>query len=253
MENLNITFGISFTSFIAVNRYIDTRILKDSKLLLLLIYIALRVKRSDKSTADPFQSVQLNVGEFIIGRLSTIENIDITESEYKRCLKRLQEKNIVQVVRTTNKFTLCKWNTNEFLDLNLEFSFSQQNNQQNSSGLTTNNNSKNLDYIINSSKKNVLGNEEYSTVLNAYMKYKGIELRGEEIKDTGFVIKKMFDSQRTSQQIIEFMKWLKEHENCEEYPWVRFWTITTVQKKLPEFIAGKLKTDSWKNEYPQYK
>ena len=53
-------------------------------------------------------------------------------------------------------------------------------------------------------------------------------------------------------EIMDFMQWLHDNENNEEAPWVRTWTIWTVQKKIPEFLAGKLKTKSVEDEYPKY-
>lgn len=262
MEKLTYTTGINFSSFIALNRNLDDRILGDSKLFLLLVYIALRVNRGGKTEIDPFSSLQLNTGEFIIGRLSTIGKIDLTESEYKRCYKKLQKMSIIQIIKITNKYTLCKWLENEFIDLNLEHSIDQQNIQQNTSGSTTNNNinnTNNLSSLINLfinkyiSNKNNDTYKQYEYVLKGYIDNKGVELKGKEVMDCLFVIKKMFDSERTPKQIVDFIQWLKLVENKEEYPWVRNWTLNTVQKKLPEYLAGKLKIKTQEDEYVRYR
>jgi hypothetical protein len=262
IENKNenyLSTGIGFSSFIALNRYIDRRILKDSKLLNLLIYISLRVKRSFETNSDVFLPVSLKVGEFIIGRLSTVEYTDLSESEYKNRFIKLQRMGIIKVIKTTNKYTLCGWLKNSFIDLNLEYEIDQQNNQQVSDQSTTNNNTNNLnsfiDMFINKylTNKDTNTHEQYGYVLREYMRCKGIELKGKEIIDTLFVIKKMFDSERTSEQIVNFMEWLKKFENDEDHIWIRMWTINTVQKKLPEHLSGKLKIQTTEDTYPTYK
>jgi hypothetical protein len=264
IENKNenyLSTGIGFSSFIALNRYIDRRILKDSKLLNLLIYISLRVKRSSGINSDVFLPVSLKVGEFIIGRLSTVEHTDLSESEYKNRFVKLQGMGIIEVIKTTNKYTLGKWLENSFIDLNLEYGIDQQNNQQSSDQSTTNNNTNNLNscidmfinrYLVNKSTNT---HEQYEHVLREYMRCKGIELKGKEVIDTLFVIKKMFDSERTPEQIINFMEWLKEFEKSEEslWTWIKMWTINTVQKKLPEHLSGKLKIQTTEDVYPAYK
>lgn len=245
--------GIQFQSYIALNRFMDRQILKDSKLLTLMIYIAMRVKRSNKVEVSNWDGIKLDIGEFIIGRHSAVQNTDLTEMEYRSRIKKLQMKNIITNLIPTNRYTKGKWIENSFIDINLEESLNQPDNQQSTSGLTTNNNinkSNNpISLIIHSLNTNgTYSDSEYERVIGAYMHYKGIELRGEEINNPYSVIKKMFESQRTPDQIIQCMKWMKEYENNELYPWLRFWTISTVQKKLPEFIARKIHIRSWMDE-----
>lgn len=81
--------------------------------------------------------------------------------------------------------------------------------------------------------------EHYNIVLNAFKKYKGVGLFGPEIPQHLRAIKTMFKAGRKPKQIVSFMKWLNKYEN--EIPWVGNWTIWTVQKKIHEFLAGKLK------------
>ncbi len=252
------TRGISFPSFIAINRYMDKQILNDSKLLTLMIYIALRVKRSGKTESNNWSGINLNIGEFIIGRLTTVKETDLTETEYRSRIKKLQTLKIIDNLQPTNKYTKGNWLENSFIDINLEQSAIQQDNQQKSSELTTNNNINNANNpifsIVNSLNKNNTFNtyntNDYVTVITSYMQHKGIELKGNEIKNTFFVVKKIFESERTTQQIIQFMQWLKKHEGYEEYPWINSWTINTVQRKLPEFLANKLKIRTWEDDYP---
>ena len=81
----------------------------------------------------------------------------------------------------------------------------------------------------------------YTRVIEAYNKYKGISLKGPEVAQGMRAIKTMFKADRTPEQIIGLMKWFSDHEDDEDKSWIRSWTIWTVQKKLPEFVAGKLK------------
>jgi hypothetical protein len=100
-------------------------------------------------------------------------------------------------------------------------------------------------------EKESFGKIKYNRVLEAYHKYKGVSLKGPEQNQVFKAAKEMFLAERTLEQIEAFMRWLKENEENPETPWVKNWTIWTVQKKLPEFLAGKLKTKTWEDEYEQ--
>ena len=108
----------------------------------------------------------------------------------------------------------------------------------------TNKNDKNEKNISSSKGRTIsFKKEDYSLVLQAYQRLKGIALQGEEFRPIERAIKSMFISRRSPEQIISCMEWfasLKED-------WAKNWTIGTVQKKMPEFVAGKFtKDDSWK-------
>lgn len=249
--------GIYFTSFIALNRYMDRNMLRDPKLFTLMVYIALRVKRSEKVEQLNWDGLKLNIGEFVIGRHTATSDTGLTDAEYRTRLKKLQTLKIIGNLQSTNKYTKGTWLENSFIDVNLEIPTNQPNNQQTSNGLTTNNNVNNSNnpmfVIVNSINNSTYSTGNYIRVITAYTQYKGIELRGEEIKDTFRVVKKMFDSQRTPSQIIDCMKWLHKNENSEFYKWTSNWTIRTVQLKMPEFLAGKLKARTWEDDIPEYK
>lgn len=248
----NITTGIQFTSYIAVNRYLDKQILKDSKLLTLMVYIALRAKRSSSAKLNNWDDVKLEIGEFIIGRLSAVQETDLTEAEYRSRLKKLQALKIIDNLQPTSKFTKGKWVENSFIDINLELSIIQPNNQQSSNGLTINNNTNNPIYlIVNSLNNTPYSNDDYVYVISAYMQYKGIELKGDEIKDAFFIVKKIFYSERTAQQAIQLIQWFRKREKDESYRWVWNWTLNTVQSKLPEFLAGKLRIPEMGDDIPE--
>lgn len=253
----SVTRGIKFDAFIAVNRYLDKDILRDSEFFTLLMYIALKVNRSSEPKIVGSDGIKLETGQFLIGRLRTKNDIGISDSKYRTRIKKLVDQKIIKHVKTPSNYSIYEWLENSFVDVNLEIPFIQQNNQQTSSRLTTNNNINNTNKympLISTIFRNIDNSikDNYLRVLVGYMEYKEIELKGEEIKKALYVIKQMFDSDRKTEQIIGLMQWFKKYENNKEYPWVRSWTLNTVQNKLPEFLAGKLKIVSTEDEFPRY-
>lgn len=107
-----------------------------------------------------------------------------------------------------------------------------------------NNTSNNINNNTNNNIKITYPKEDYEMVLNAFKKYKGVGLRGPEITYHMRAIKMMFQAERSPKEIIAFMKWLHDNEKNEDKRWVRSWTIWTVQKKIAEFIGGKLDDSS---------
>jgi len=93
---------------------------------------------------------------------------------------------------------------------------------------------------------------DYDFVLSAFKRCKGVGLQGAEIAQHCNAIKTMFKSGRTPKQIVAFMEWMRDHEKDERTGWVKMWTIWTVQKKMPEFLGGKLKLSSTQEEFPRY-
>ena len=90
--------------------------------------------------------------------------------------------------------------------------------------------------------------EDYTIVLDAFKKYKGVGLMGPEVAYHCRAIKMMFQANRKPKEIIDFMKWLHDNERNEETSWVKTWTIWTVQKKMAEFVAGKLEVSIGKDD-----
>lgn len=93
-------------------------------------------------------------------------------------------------------------------------------------------------------------NEDYEIVLNAFKKYKGVGLLGPEVTRAKRAIKQMFLATRTPKQIVDCMKFFKEHQHDEEYKWLSAWTLETVMKKIPEFLAGTLKQPEMGDDLP---
>lgn len=110
MENIKINKNrITYPSFIVLNRQFDKAIFKDSKLLSLLIFIGLRVARNETDITYSLNNIRLAPGQFIIGRLSTVSETDLTEQEYRTRFEKLVNMKIIAKVKSTNKFTIGQW------------------------------------------------------------------------------------------------------------------------------------------------
>ncbi len=86
-------------------------------------------------------------------------------------------------------------------------------------------------------KQTVFPAEAYTAVTEAYKRLKGIAPQGDEWKPIQQGIKTMFRSGRSPEEIVRFMEALAQ----SDLTWASSWTLDTVRKKLPEFLAGKLK------------
>jgi len=76
----------------------------------------------------------------------------------------------------------------------------------------------------------------YQSVIDEYQRLKEISLNGKEKLPVMATIKRMFQSERTPEQIIDCMRFFTRSTNeC----WA-MWNINTVAKQLPLFLAGKL-------------
>jgi len=129
------------------------------------------------------------------------------------------------------------------------------NNINNTNNNINNNNINNTNSINSNTNKPIYTRypaEDYTMVLNAYKKYKGVGLIGPEVDQHRRAIKTMFRANRKPKEIVDFMEWLSKHENDEKTPWVRTWTIWTVQKKIHEFVSGKLKVKTMSDDYKEY-
>lgn len=92
--------------------------------------------------------------------------------------------------------------------------------------------------------------EDYAIVLNAYKRYKGVGLFGPEQYRAQHAVKQMFLAKRSVKQIVDCMKFFASVVDTEGYSWVRSWTLETVMKKMPEFVAGKLKAPEIGDDLP---
>ncbi len=93
--------------------------------------------------------------------------------------------------------------------------------------------------------------DDYRIVLNAYSKYKGVGLIGPEVLRAKHAIKQIFLAQRSTNQIIDCLKFFHDHANNENYRWLHSWTLETVMKKMPEFVSGKLRLPEIGDDIPR--
>lgn len=93
--------------------------------------------------------------------------------------------------------------------------------------------------------------EDYRSVLDAFCKYKGIGLMGPEVNRAKHAIKQMFLAKRSVKEIVDCIKFFASYQNDEEFKWMKQWTLETVMKKMPEFVAGKLKPHRMEEDYPE--
>lgn len=94
--------------------------------------------------------------------------------------------------------------------------------------------------------------EDYILVLDAFKKYKKIGLLGPEVNRAKHAIKQMFLAQRSVKQIIDCIKFFSEHQKEDNFKWMQNWTLETVMKKMPEFVAGALKSSKIGDDIPDY-
>lgn len=248
------TNKLRYTSFIALNRSLDKDIFKDPELLTLAIYIALKVKRDIKGHKS------INVGEFRITRSEIVNNTGLTEGKYKTRLKRLQDIETIKILKTTNKYTLGIWLTNDLIDLNIKKDTQENIQQVASFEYKKENNS--YRYILNSSnirdhiEKNLFLDEHHSAddyikIIRLFIQLKGITITGDELVTPLKVIEKLFRSKRTSDQIIEFMRWLSRNRKSEDYVFANTWNMWTVFNRMTNYLAGDY-SNSWKDEIEIY-
>ncbi len=81
---------------------------------------------------------------------------------------------------------------------------------------------------------------QYNQVLMAYKRISGTDRRGSELKTALNYTRAMFLAGRTPKQIIDFMEWIEENKDEKKFEWLKFWTMGTVQKWLPDFLSGRL-------------
>ncbi len=242
----------NFYTYIQLNRKVDHNIFRDSKLFCLMIYCGLRAKRN-KEYDD--SGLNLGTGEFIIGRDSTVIATDLTVSEYRTKIKKLERMKIIEKIKSTTKFTKYRWIENPYIALNLVTEDSLSNQEIIQEVSTNNNINNNISSLLSykdipTNLNNIyryinifkLLNTNIIKIIGNYLLIKGIDKKGFELIDDILISNDMLESGRTSEEAVKFMRWLKDKSDnhSDEFPWATLWTLGTVQKKLPEFLANKL-------------
>lgn len=80
---------------------------------------------------------------------------------------------------------------------------------------------------------------QYNQVLNAYNRISGVARKGNEMQTAWRQVRAMFLAGRKPEEIIRCMEWMEEHKDERQFEWLKFWTMGTVQKRLPDFLAGR--------------
>lgn len=102
-----------------------------------------------------------------------------------------------------------------------------------------------------------VSSDTYKELTDAYQLHKGIKLEGAEFGEVKRAIKTMIYSGRSQKDIINFMEFCAKV--CEEidsgndnvkdkFGWFENWTMLTIKRKLPEFLADKFVLDKKWNE-----
>lgn len=81
---------------------------------------------------------------------------------------------------------------------------------------------------------------QYNMVLNAYMKYTGVERKGPDLSFAIKSVRNLFLAGHKPQDIIKFMQWLSENCDDPNYKYLKLWNMETVRKLLPDFLSGRL-------------
>ncbi len=101
---------------------------------------------------------------------------------------------------------------------------------------------------------------DYKELVGAYQHFKGVTLCGAEFGPVKQAIKTMIYSGRTKDDIFRFMRWasgickdmVSDDKIERKFGWMKNWTIITIKRKLPEFLAGKFSDDEVDITIPEY-
>jgi len=224
-------------------RLLDSRIFQNEGLLQAFIYCLLKVNHEKQwvglKTGIGRTEVRVKEGQFIFGRVKAGKETKTAPSTIEWRIKKLEKLGIVnrQPESHYTLISVINWNTYQ--------SPKEEKLTGTWQALNTNKNDKNdKKYILPSkkasSKEKVISfkQEDYDHVLADYQRLKGIILKGKEIIRFKSSVKDMFLSDRSVEDIIGCMKYLNSDDFLKDK-----WQITTVQKRLPEFVAGKTKKD----------
>lgn len=86
----------------------------------LLAYIARRARRTPGAVTFRGETIELDYGEFIIGRTSASERLGISERKYRTAYKVLLKNKQILTIKTTNRYTIGKLISSLIFDINSE-------------------------------------------------------------------------------------------------------------------------------------
>jgi len=188
------------------------------------------------------------------------EELGISRSQVIRAVKKLKKHNIIKVKRMgkklNNRYILIdksEWSGGNFTGVRQELHLVSDRNFHSKDTQLRYTHIK--DKINDDSENRPVKRKEfkvsvatYKQLTDAYQNYRGIELKGAEFGQVKQAIKTMLYSGRTSQNILDFMEFCSEQ--CElmeqdeklekKLGWLKNWTMLTIKRKMPEFLAGQL-------------
>jgi hypothetical protein len=117
---MNMSTQQSISPYIKFQRNTPEWLFHDSKLFTLIAYCAKRARRSKESIVLQGDGtvVELNVGEFIIGRHAVTRDTDLSVQQYRTRWKRMQKLGLISEVKVTNQYTVGKLESSDIFDIN---------------------------------------------------------------------------------------------------------------------------------------
>lgn len=106
--------------FIKMVRYIPEWIEQHPEAFHLLAYIVRRARRTPGVATFRGETIELNSGEFIIGRTSASERLGFSERRYRTAFRVLEKNRQISTIRTTNRYTIGKLISDLIFDINSE-------------------------------------------------------------------------------------------------------------------------------------
>jgi len=231
------------------------------------IYLDKKLSWTEKILLIEINSLDTEKGCFASNRYFA-SFIGVSETQISVCISTLKKRGYIYQERFDGRYRILRSN------LRIDFKKTSRQTLRKLKGrlkenLKYNNTKSNIvNNKINSESKNSLKRKEfrvpvsdYKEITDAYQQYKGIKLSGAEFGEVKRAIKTILYSERTKKDIIDFMKWVsgvcKEIEEGNEeverkFGWLSNWTMLTIKRKLPEFLAGKFQYDDMEVDIPSY-
>ncbi len=107
-------------TFVKMTRDLPEWIEKHPEAFHLLAYIARRARRTPGVITSRGETIELDSGEFIIGRTSASEKLGFSERKYRTAFKVLEKNRQISTIRTTNRYTIGKLISGLIFDVNQE-------------------------------------------------------------------------------------------------------------------------------------
>lgn len=104
--------------FVKMTRDLPEWIEQNPEAFHLLAYIARRARRVPGTITYRGETINLDYGEFIIGRITASEKLGLTERKYRTAYKILIKNKQISSIRATNRYTIGKLISSLIFDIN---------------------------------------------------------------------------------------------------------------------------------------